>query len=109
MNDNVKLGLVILISVLISVGIMTVTLESQIEPQGEQGLQGVQGVQGIQGIRGEEGTPGLPGNPGPSIPISRQWRIIETREIVNETVQNYEWRVNLTETIGYIKWYGYSD
>lgn len=62
MNENVKLGIAVLIAVMISLGLTSTLFKPQMGPQGIQGIQGEVGPQGEPGesIIGPQGVPGDP-------------------------------------------------
>ena len=83
MNENTRMGLVVIIAVLLSVGISYMLItpregpagppgESIVGPQGIQGIQGQVGPVGPTGADGKDGLQGLKGDTGIMGPVGPQ-------------------------------------
>jgi len=75
MNENTKLGIVIIISVVLSLGLTPTFFKPQKTVPGIQGEVGPQGIQGEQGPPGES-IVGPPGPPGEGFSLSGTWKCI---------------------------------
>ena len=133
--DYKTVVITIVLSVILSTGIVMTVPQVQDAlrgPQGDHGLQGaqgIQGIQGLQGIQGEEGPQGEPGDSiigpqgeqgiqgpigpqgeiGPTLNISSTWSVIDEINIDLEALEPYWWNFTLTENIGLVKWFGFPD